>query len=282
MIPLWNVLKRKYYWNAPWHTETNVYDKEWDLLIILDACRVDALRELQPEYGFLGTIESIYSVGGQSQEWMNATFTEDYASEISNTTYITGNPYSSSLKPSRFKSVHEVWKTEWSEEHGTVLADSITNRVIRYGRSKTANRVIAHYMQPHFPSIPAPLDGDLDLETWGESWDSPLHRLERGEIQRERVWQSYLDNLRYVLNSVQKLVKNYDADRSVITSDHGNGFGEHGIYGHPRHCAFPQVRKVPWVLINSRDEKQTHPKVSEKPREDGVDVEDRLRALGYR
>jgi hypothetical protein len=38
---------------------TNPYGKEWDALIVLDSCRVDALQEVAPEYDFIDTVDSI-------------------------------------------------------------------------------------------------------------------------------------------------------------------------------------------------------------------------------
>jgi len=62
----------------PWGT--NVFDRDWDALIILDACRVDALREVEDEYDFLTVDDSITSVGSTSFEWMNHTFDSGYRS----------------------------------------------------------------------------------------------------------------------------------------------------------------------------------------------------------
>jgi len=44
----------------------NVFNKDWDLLIILDSCRVDALKEVAENYEFLyrNQIQSEKSVGG--------------------------------------------------------------------------------------------------------------------------------------------------------------------------------------------------------------------------
>jgi hypothetical protein len=47
---------------------TNVFDQKWDLLIILDACRVDSLRAVADEYDFLTTIDSMWSVRSTSNE----------------------------------------------------------------------------------------------------------------------------------------------------------------------------------------------------------------------
>ena len=70
---------------------THIYDEDWDLLIILDACRVDVLESVASEYDFIETVESRWSIGSHSHEWLAKTFSEDYADEIENTTYISGN-----------------------------------------------------------------------------------------------------------------------------------------------------------------------------------------------
>jgi hypothetical protein len=63
------------------------------MLIILDACRVDALEAVAPEYDFIRSIESVYSVGSTSSEWITKTFTESHRNKIGRTSYVTGNAY---------------------------------------------------------------------------------------------------------------------------------------------------------------------------------------------
>lgn len=47
---------------------TNAFEKEWDVLVVLDACRVDLLNSVADEYEFVEGGRSIYSVGGTSPE----------------------------------------------------------------------------------------------------------------------------------------------------------------------------------------------------------------------
>ena len=70
---------------------TNVFERDWDVLILLDTCRVDALQEVAPEYEFLGEVESIWSVGGGSAEWVARTFDENHLDEIQDTAYLAAN-----------------------------------------------------------------------------------------------------------------------------------------------------------------------------------------------
>ena len=64
---------------------TNVFDREWDLLVVLDACRVDALRAVADEYDFLDGVDSMPSVGSTSFEWLNHTFDRAHEEEIART-----------------------------------------------------------------------------------------------------------------------------------------------------------------------------------------------------
>lgn len=68
-----------------WPIGTNVFDRDWDLPIVLDASRVDALRAVAPEYDFLDSIGSILSVGSTSAEWVAQTFCTDHLDKFQQT-----------------------------------------------------------------------------------------------------------------------------------------------------------------------------------------------------
>ncbi|MFB6185902.1 MAG: hypothetical protein ABEI86_03425, partial [Halobacteriaceae archaeon] len=72
---------------------TNIYERDWDVLIILDTARVDAMESVADEFGFIEQVDSIRSLGSTSSEWLAKTFTTEYKSEISNTALISGNPH---------------------------------------------------------------------------------------------------------------------------------------------------------------------------------------------
>ena len=71
----------------------NVMAKDWDNLIILDACRPDALDSARETHPWLPKGSTRWSVGGTSSQWMNQTF-GDPDINLSDIGYITGNPYS--------------------------------------------------------------------------------------------------------------------------------------------------------------------------------------------
>ncbi|WP_224336160.1 hypothetical protein [Haloprofundus halobius] len=267
--------------NEFYPTGTNVYDREWDALVLLDACRVDLMREVADEYPFLNRPGELVSVGSSSIDWMERTFTDERRDEMRRTAYVTGNPFSHRvLSESDLLRLDDVWRYAWDDDAGTIPARPITDRAIAAGRETDADRLVVHYMQPHFPSVPDPLGGGMNCETLGEGagWDSPWDRLRRGELTEGRVWESYRANLRYVLDDVSLLLENLDAERVVISADHANANGEWGVYGHPK-VPLPSVRRVPWYETSAEDE-GTHDPETERNLESGA-IEDKLSALGY-
>lgn len=262
----------------------SIYEKEWDVLIILDACRVDALQAIASEYDFLpDDIRSFRSLGSASRTWMERNFTEKYQKEMRFTAYITSNPYSEShLREADFCLLDEVWKYGWDENKGTVPARNITDRAIATARQYNPDRLLVHYMQPHFPSIPDSLGSKINIETFGDNWNSVWDQLANKEIKKETVWNSYQENLRYVLADVEILLNNINAEQVAISADHGNAFGEWGYYGHPPHIPINVLRNVPWVTTTATDRHTYEPKLKKNTEVfDQGDVESRLEDLGY-
>ena len=54
-----------------------------------------------------------------------------------------------------------------------------------------------------------------------------------------------------MLDDVEQLLDNIDADRVVISANHGEAFGEYGVYGRPIGALHPYVRNVPWAITTA-------------------------------
>ncbi|MFB6177606.1 MAG: hypothetical protein ABEI99_10760 [Halobaculum sp.] len=255
----------------------SVYADDWDVLVILDACRWDLMAEVVDEYDFVDDRWD-YSVASSSGEFLTKTFGDHDTSE---TAYVTANPFSKPrLKRRSFAVLDEVWEYAVDEEVRTIPAAAVTDRAIRVARKRQPDDLVVHYMQPHYPFVPDPLDRGLPLHEFGQSpWDDVWDKLRAGELDRTTVWEGYRENLRYVLDSVATLLRNVDGD-VLITADHGNLLGEFGLYGHPDFVPIPTLKRVPWCLTTATDE-QTHE--PDQWREDSVDSEreELLRDLGY-
>ncbi|MFT4889234.1 MAG: hypothetical protein ACI9YT_000143 [Halobacteriales archaeon] len=267
---------------------TNVLDREWDVLLVLDACRADLLQSVAAEYGFLEDVSTIRSVGSSSSEWLENTFRGH--PETARTAMVTGNTWTDRyVDAGAFAALDEVWKYAWDEDLGTVPARAVTDRAIAMARDRDPDRLVVHYMQPHHPFVADPIAGDEGMARTGSHSNpaNPWVLLRQGEVTTERVWAAYEATLRHVLPEVETLVDDV-AGRVAITADHGNLFGEWGLYGHPMHTPVPALLAVPWAETTGGDQRRYDPTI-EPPeslpmsRVYGAEADrDRLEALGYR
>lgn len=261
---------------------TSVYTRDWDVLVVLDACRVDVLRSVADEHDWLNEVGVHRSPASCSPQWLQATFHGDHDHAVSETVYVTGNPFSDrQLDHDRLQRVDELWRTAWDEETGTIPPEPLTDRAVETMRRDDPDRLIVHYMQPHFPSLPDPVGEGISLRAFDETWHSPLDALRRGEISHDRVWASYEANLEHVLDSVAVLVSNIDAETVAITADHGEAFGEYGVYAHPCGVLLPTLREVPWVEVSATDTGEYQANETVLDTDPAIDTEERLESLGY-
>lgn len=283
-----------------WNYGTPIWEREWDLLIVLDACRWDLFREVAPAFEFVpDEFDAVYSPASHSEEWLEVHTEARYRSEMRRTALVSGNI--NTCWKERFREgwgyLDEVWRRGWDDDEGTVPARAVTDATIDYVRERAAEtpagRTIAWYFQPHRPFVPVDwsdgfaferlTDRDRDIEQPNEF---KLYR--EGEISRERLWRGYAANLRYVLEEVGVLLRNVDAERAVITADHANLLGECGVYEHPRDFPHPALRRVPWVPVTATDERTRVPSTETEHTADtdadgpsDAEIESRLQALGY-
>jgi hypothetical protein len=245
------------------------------------------MAEVADEYDFVTADSTTVSVGSATEEWLEKNFTEEYADEIRRTTYVTGNPHSAEgLDDQRFAHYDEVWTYAWDDEDRTVPARAVTDRAITAARGGDTERMIVHYMQPHHPFVPCP-ELNRDVGYFEEAtWNHIGEMLQEGATTRERVWEGYRENLRYVLDDVALLLENIDAETVAITSDHGNALGEFGVYGHPLYVPLRSLKEVPWVVTSATDSGTYDPTTGDDERMDdspsSETVADRLRNLGYK
>ncbi|MFX1451520.1 MAG: hypothetical protein ACFFCM_11795, partial [Promethearchaeota archaeon] len=138
--------------------QIDVMKKEWDFLIILDACRYDYFEKLYKQYEnlFGGKLYKYKSIASSTLEWRNKTFKGHYSDVV----YISSNPYINSavsvenfLGKDHFFKVYDIWNEGWDEKENTVLPDTITKATIRVLTKHPEKRFLIHYIQPHAPYI---------------------------------------------------------------------------------------------------------------------------------
>jgi len=259
-----------------------VMEKEWDYLIILDACRYDYFKKVYKDY-LKGNLRKTISPGTYTLEWFLKNFKESYKNLI----YISGNPYINfKTYGKKFFKIIDVWNWGWNERLGTVHPKVINEAVLKTKGRHPTKRLIVHYMQPHVPYLSlGPLvmpqnyllrkqkptsifdryrnAADNMIGRWlrlGVKWKikeilrlPPAAEMEvvLRKLGKERLREEYEKNLRIVLIYVSELSEKLEGI-IVISSDHGERLGENGRYWHgkgPFGLRDKYVLEVPWFEV---------------------------------
>lgn len=263
-----------------------IWEREWDVLVVLDACRFDAFEQRYGNADWLSSLDCMSSVGSASPEWMDKTFADDYSTVLSETAYITGNPYSETHVPRGLLThLDEVWRDSWDEDVGTIRPEVLTNRAVKHHRRASPERMVVHYMQPHWPYVTDQVMYGFDPSdiTDEYSTSNPFDRQNKGDLNRAEHFERYLSNLDYVVDHLRNtLLRAIDADTVVLTADHATLFGEYGLYKHPKNMPLRGLRQVPWAETTATDDDTYDPDEVDvgSPTAD-TDRDQQLRDLGY-
>jgi hypothetical protein len=260
------------------HVET-----DWDILIILDGCRYDTFEKYNP---FSKSVTEATSNSSHTTDFLAKNLTGDQ----SDTVYVTASPQVINCE-SRFHTVVHVWQKAWDEELRTAPPQSVTQSAVEAFKQYPDKRLIAHYMQPHYPFI-GPSGRDLETHatfTGGlrkREHPSIWEMLSSGEVSEDEVKRAYEENLEIVLKEVVTLTDRIDG-KTVITSDHGNLFGECvsplpvKIYGHPPNLPAKGLTSVPYVELEHDERRSISKGDREEQEEEHEEVKSRLKDLGY-
>ncbi len=283
-----NVLYHNYFTEQ---TGENFLDKDWDNLVLLDACRYDAFERTVT---LDGELDSIMSLGSKSATFMERNFS---GNEYHDTVYVTANSYAATYARDVFHDVITLWDDDWDEELQAVPPEAVTRAAVEAHEKYPDKRLLIHYMQPHAPWIGD--KGKQFIEDNGlrganskypdeqtiDTYSAVFHNLI--DCTDEELVEIYDENLEVVMECVKDLLSKIDG-KTVLSADHGEMLGEtsHPIpiscYGHPE-VPTDELRRVPWFVVAGGSRRTV---VSEPPKEEttaDADVaEERLRALGYK
>jgi hypothetical protein len=263
----------------------NIFERDWDVLVILDACRYDLFREFAPRhpvYERFESVEPVYSCASATPEWIPKTFNHGNDDLVSRTHYVSCTGYSTLIEPDRLYQLDGVWSYAVDPEYGCTRPEAVTNAAIKAYRESDADRFVFHYLPPHSPFLHCP--GRYDSTGREEGASQNIWRgLQSGKFDRDDIWRDYGQNLSFGLDEVETIVREVSG-RVVVTSDHGNALGEWGLYGHPRSVPIPVIKRVPWAETTGEGKREYEIKSKAEIRT-GLgeqDLNSHLEALGYR
>lgn len=264
----------------------DIFDQDWDIMIILDACRADVFEDLVPIEGHYRRVESR---GAQTLEFLCGNFQNR---SLLDTVYVTANPMyrrNESLINTRFHAAIDVWmEAGWNDTYNTVLPETVAEWAIKASNRFPNKRLIVHFIQPHFPFIT-----DDVLESWltpdpASGGRSFWKQIRSGQLSfsREELWNAYRDNLSTTIPHVKRIIDQV-IGKTVITSDHGNLFGERVYpvpirdWGHPDQTYVDELISVPWLSVPGARRKISENKQADVSDMQGENTGERLRDLGY-
>ena len=286
---------------------SNIIDEEWDVLVVLDACRYDVLADVNP---FGAVCQSRRSQAPATTRWFKSNFEGLPRKKTENVVYVTANPNASTrhIDSDPFYHIEDVFAYAWDPEVRTVPADVVTDVAIQMQSKHPQKRLIVHYLQPHEPLIGhedySPQEyypnciqndgvdlglSDSEAEEIEENLDtisvqnSPYLALRAGKVSREKISEMYRANLEYVLEPVDRLLEYMDG-QVVITGDHGEAFGDGGVYGHPGWAHAKSLLTVPWIELEGGGNEAEQAILQREFKEYGDDdtsIEEKLKHLGY-
>lgn len=185
--------------------------------------------------------------------------------------------------------VVDLWYEAWDEENGTVRPEVVNREFRERVDDLGDRRTVIHYMQPHAPFIgrgksrinkylqknfselknngkkesvlPETLTKGLNnLIKRFESTETGMKlgfisSLDRKSIievmrgdTREVLMKYYRENMRIALENANELAQELDG-KVIITSDHGEAFGEQGVWEHHEETYIPSLVEVPWLEV---------------------------------
>lgn len=264
----------------------NIFEADWDNLLILDACRHDLFENVTDLPGETTTVESR---GSATREFLRGNF---HGQELFDTVYVTASPMLSKHRDKidvQFHDVINLWQAQgWDDQYRTVLPDTVVDATLDAAEQFPKKRLLVHFIQPQYPFLGPTGRKHCSLDSLSFQWaDAATGDL---DISDAVIRRAYKENLEEVLPAVEQLLFQLKG-KTIVTSDHGQGLGERlspipiREYGHPPGLYTEQLVTVPWHLFDKGPrreitaEEPTERETTEPKNEELATK--RLRDLGY-
>lgn len=264
----------------------NLLEEDWDTAVILDACRYDSFKSIYRSYLGEGKLEKRRGASCTTEWIKNTfprNYPEIVY--VSGNPWINSHSAWDGFDPrKKFEEIFDVWDWAWMGQPGTADPEEVTRTALEARKAYPQKRVIVHYLQPHYPyrkvevseEIKMQFDGVYGRDGSGDGFKSKFSDSLNRNFKKlfgktwfwglremfsfgprhveEFLWRNftedqlrefYEDNLCWALDKVERLLDELEGEL-VITSDHGEAFGEGGEFFHPLGTTNSAVREVPF------------------------------------
>lgn len=262
----------------------DLFEADWDNLVLLDACRYDFFAERGGAFG--GETEPRTSRASSTSEFVNANFR---TRDLHDVVYVSANPWYMKLRDDIDASVHAYYPVHDEPEERPHVDQmyATTEFALRAAEEHPDKRILVHYAPPHHPLFgPTAEDHLPSIESQLEM--GFYERIRRGEIDVDDdvLARAYDETLEAVIDEAKQLTEAFDG-KTVVSADHGEMLGERArpiptkYYGHIPGLYTDELVTIPWHVCPHDDRKTIEAEPPEERAETG-DVDQRLRDLGYK
>jgi hypothetical protein len=249
-----------------------------------------------------GELDAAWSKGGETGEFIENNFTDKYYEDI---VYVSATPRHAEYLSDKVFEYIPVWESEWDDETGMVPAEKMHDYCVQALEDHPDKRIIFHFIQPHlsiYSSSELSVESDKNLgsdKTVLRKFiegkisktfpgESPWRLYQEGQVDKQDLWGLQRAKLEEFFEQVDRILP-FLSGEIVITSDHGNCYGEKlhpllpwRIYEHPKRMNHTSLRKIPWFrLENTEKTKEISASNSNKSDANSDIAKERLRDLGY-
>lgn len=250
---------------------------DWDVLLVLDACRLDALRRVTD-----WPVAAATSPASATGEWLAAAADSGV---LAGATVATSNSRYTTFDLG-LRECHDLWETAWVDRLGNAPPEPVLERVdelVAEGHLPA----VGHVGPPHAPYI-ARVDGEWlpvfpEVTAW--HWDPDRDGFEQlsqeaamasGVVDLDRALAGYRASVRSVWDVASEHVARWARAglTVVVTADHGETFGrarDYWLVEHPEGCHVPPLTRVPFAVFADGERRGATP----------ASAEESLRSLGY-
>lgn len=250
---------------------------DWDVLLVFDACRHDALRRAT-EWPVDGCTSPATHTDGWLAAAADSRILEGATVAASNSIYAEHDLGLSDLR--------RLWETEWVDRLGNVPPEPVLERVdevVADGHTPA----VGHVGPPHAPYIARVDDEWLpvfpEITEW--HWDPDREAFDQlsqqaamasGLVDLDRARRGYLASVASVWDVAEPYVARWARDglTVVVTADHGETFGgarDRWLVEHPAECYVRPLTRVPFATFADGERRGREP----------GSAEETLRAMGY-
>ncbi len=121
--------------------DKKIIERDWDNLLLIDACRFDLFEDTN---SLPGELSNSYSVASRTSEFVDKTFQDV---ELDDTVCVTASPkYYEREVTDSFHACINVWEDNWDDDLCTVSPEVMNEHVLDVYNEYPEKRILAHYV----------------------------------------------------------------------------------------------------------------------------------------